>query len=267
VWYYRKPFDTVRAQFALPSSRLSVISRYTPRSAVAWTSLAAIVAGMALGTPATAAGQDVFGHTPEGSPYHDVESPTELSLFAGYLVTGKDPAGVSPGSAPILGVREMIHLDGPAIFYVRVSHSFSDRDAIDPASPPGLRALGTVNDGLTIGDLGIGMNLTGDRSWHNLMPYFGAGPGVVSDLGVRRDVGGYHFGTAFAITYGGGLRWVPDGRLSVHLDANMYMWAHHDPPSYHVNSYGPPVVPITEKLIAWRNNGMFVLGLSYQIRR
>jgi len=225
-----------------------------------------MAACLALSVPATIAAQEVFGHTPEASPYHDVESPSELSLFGGYLITGKDPALASPQSAPIVGARELIHLDGPAIFYMRVAHSFSNRTEIDPTAPPGLRTVGTISDGLTIGDLGIGINLTGDRSWHQLMPYFGAGPGVVSDLGASRDAGGYHFGTSFAVTYGGGIRWVPMGRLSIHADANMYMWIHHDPTSYHTNAFGPPVVPATHRLSAWRNNGLFALGLSYRIR-
>jgi len=214
-----------------------------------------------------AAAQDVFGHTPENSPYRYVESPRELSLFGGYLIAGKDPAGVAPQSATLVGIREMLHLGGPVMFYTRLAHSFSQRTVVDPAAPISARFLGTRDDALTIFDLDLGIDLTGDRSWHNIMPYFGAGPAVVSDMGAPRDKGKYHFGTTFAATYGGGFRWVPPGRLSIHADVNAYEWLHHYPATYHTNAFGTPVLPTTHKLAAWRDNGTFTLGASFAIWR
>jgi len=217
--------------------------------------------------PLRLAAQEVFGHTPESSPYHDVESPSELSLFGGYMRSKKDPAGVAPQSAPVVGAREMVHLGGPAIFIARITHAFSSRTAIDPAAPPQSRVLGNVGDGITMLDLGLGINITGDRSWHYLVPYLTAGPGVVSDLGARRDVGDYRFGTNFLVTYGGGFRWVPPGRLSIHAEANSYLWTGHYPSSYHTNIFGSQVIPVGHHLTGWRNSGIYVLGLSYPLWR
>jgi hypothetical protein len=244
-----------------------VISRFERRSIIRPATAAALFAGcLALSAPARLAAQDVFGHTPENSPYRDVESPSELSIYSGYLVAGLDPAKVTPRSAPIIGIRELIHLDGPAIFFARIAHSFSSRTVIDPGAPAGLRPIGTSNDGITLADLDLGINVTGDRSWHNIMPYIAAGPGVASDLGVRRDVGDYRFGTNFAVTYGGGFRWVPPGRFSVHIDANAYMWTSHYPESYHTTAIdGTQVIPTGRNLNGWRNNGLFALGISYRI--
>jgi hypothetical protein len=211
--------------------------------------------------------QGIYGYAPDKSPYRDVDSQSELSLFGGYLIDAKDLAGVEPRSAPVVGIREMVHLGGPAIFYGRITHSFSDRDIINPTLPEGSRVIDPdKSDGLTILDLDLGLDFTGDRSWHNLMPYFGLGPGVVSDLGQPRDVGGYRFGTAFAATYGGGFRWVTSGRLSFHVEMNAYLWEYHYPQLYHSTAVdGTQVVATAHKLADWRNNGLGEIGLSYHI--
>ncbi len=212
------------------------------------------------------AAQGIYGYAPEKSPYRDVDSQSELSVFTGYLIDAKDEAGVEPQSAPVIGIREMVHLGGPAIFFGRITHSFSQRTVIDPSSTEAFRDIATTSAGLTILDLDLGLNFTGDRSWHNLMPYFGVGPGVVSDLGAPRDAGHYHFGTAFAATYGGGFRWVTTSRLSFHVDMNAYLWAYHYPSSYHNTSTdGTQVIATGHHLVGWRNNGLVAFGLSYQI--
>jgi hypothetical protein len=245
-------------------SRLSVrsaVSTHAPgrRSAALATCLTLLVAG-------PLAAQNILGYAPEKSPYRDVDSQSELSIFSGYLIDARDLAGVEPQSAPVVGIREMVHLGGPAIFYARVTHSFSQRTVIDPESPESFRDIGTTSAGLTILDLNLGLNFTGDRSWHNLMPYFGLGPGVVSDLGAPRDAGKYRFGTAFAATYGGGFRWVTSSRFSFHVDMNAYLWAYHYPPTYHYTATdGTQVIPTAKHLIGWRNNGLPELGISYQI--
>jgi hypothetical protein len=160
----------------------------------------------------------------------------------------------------------MVHLGGPVMFFARLQHAFSSRTVIDPQAPEALRTIRTTQDGLTFLDTDLGINFTGDRSWHHLMPYIAAGPGVVSDLGTAKDAGGYHFGTSFAIAYGGGFRWVDSGPLSVHVSANMFMWTHHYPATYHTKAIdGTQVIPTGHNLSAWRNNGVFTIGLSYAI--
>jgi hypothetical protein len=223
---------------------------------------------LAIAHPARARAQDVYGHLPESSPYRDVSSGHELSIIGGYIIAGHDPAGAAPRSAPLVGVRELIHLGGPVISFLRVQHSFSDRRVINPALSAGDRVTGTTKDGLTIGDIDLGINLTGDRSWNNLVPFISLGAGVVSDLGAPRDVGKYHFGTAFAGTFGGGFRWVTSGPLSITFSANNYLWRHHDPPTYHVpGADGTTVIPTTRPLSGYRNNGVYTLGVSYAIFR
>ncbi len=226
-----------------------------------------ILAGLlAFAAPRTAAGQDITGYTPQDSPYRDVESSSELSIFTGYLFTSTNQAGVEPQDGPVLGLREMVHLGGPAIFYARATHSFSQRSVINPNSPESFRTIGTQSAGLTILDFNLGLNFTGDRAWHSLMPYFGAGPALVSDLGAPRDAGGYKFGTTFAATFGGGFRWVPPGRFSAHLDMNAYMWPYHYPTTYHATAIdGTQVIATGTHLSGWRTNGLVSFGISYQL--
>jgi len=231
---------------------------------------AALLVALALAalTPGSVSAQDpVFGYLPEESPYRDVSSPHELSLESGYLITAHDRAGVNSNSAPIIGIRELVHLGGPAIWTIRLAHSFSDRNVIDPSAPVSLRQVGTQNAGLTILDTDFGINITGDRSWRYLMPYFTLGPGIVSDLGAAHDAGGYRFGTAFTVTYGGGFRWVPASRFSMHVDAGAYLWSYHYPGSYHnLTNDGTTVIPTAQHLTAWRNNLRLTIGASYAIK-
>lgn len=215
---------------------------------------------------ATTLSAQVVGHLPESSPYQDVESPHELALLVGYFSAAHDPARVAPRSAPAVGIRESIHLGGPAVIYMRFIHTFSDRSAVDPRQPLVSRSIGVRRDGLTIADLGFGLNLTGDRSFRHVVPSISAGAGIASDLGAPHDVGGYRFGTRLALTYGGGLRWVPPGRLSLRVDAANYMYQHSYPASYRqVTSDGTSVIPATSGLVAWRSNGVFTLGVSYAL--
>ncbi len=225
-----------------------------------------VAACLALLLPAALGAQDVLGHLPRSSPYHDVESPHELSVIGGYLVLARDAAGVAPRSSPVVGIREVLHLGGPLIFFARVTHTFSDRTVLDPAFPRALRVLGTTSDPLTIADVNFGLNLTGDRSWHYLVPMISAGIGAVSDLGKSRDVGGYTFGTSLAIPFGGGIRWVPPGRFSAHVDAYDYIWRYKYPSSYHTVAIdNSSVIPPAHSLSGYRTNGMFTLGVSYAI--
>lgn len=246
-----------------------MILRLELRSALAFRLVTGALAALLTVVLTRAAGaQDssTYGYTPQQSPYHDVQSSSELSLFTGYLFTARDLAGVEPKSAPVVGVREMVHLGGPIIFLARVTHSFSDRTVINPTAPASSRPVGTQSDGLTIADVDLGLNFTGDRSWHYLVPYFTLGPGVVSDLGPPRDAGDYRFGTSFAATYGGGFRYVTAGRFSAHLDMNAYQWEYVYPPSYHSTAIdGTQVIPTNHRLRGWRNNGLVEIGVSYQI--
>ena len=80
-------------------------------------------------------GASLIGYDPEHSPYRDVETKQALSIFGGYLHAAHDPAGVAPQSAPVVGMRDQIHLGGPAMLIARLTYAFSDREEINPSQP------------------------------------------------------------------------------------------------------------------------------------
>jgi hypothetical protein len=227
-----------------------------------WTLLAAVAVSALPG----AARAQVIGYNPETSPYRDVDTPQSLSIFGGYLHAETDPAGVDPQSAPVVGLRDQIHLGGPAMLIVRLTYAFSDRDVINPSLPESSRIVGVKSSPITFLDTDIGFNLFGERAWHNLQPEINLGPGLVSDLGQPADVGGYSFGTKLALNFGGGVRWVPPGRWSAHLNADVYLYSFKYPTSYHTIAIdGTQVIPSSKSLTGYTHNGMFVFGISYAL--
>ncbi len=235
----------------------------TPRqSFVCWTLLLAAAIALLPG----AARAQVIGYKPEESPYRDVDTPQSLSIFGGYLHAETDPAGVAPESAPVIGLRDQIHLGGPAMLIARLTYAFSDRNEINPSLPETSRIVGVVPSPLVFLDTDLGFNLFGERAWHNLQPELNFGPGLVSDLGKPADVGGYQFGTKFTINFGGGIRWVPPGRWSAHINADVYLYQFKYPSSYHTIAIdGTQVIATSQSLTGYTHNGMFVFGISYAV--
>jgi hypothetical protein len=225
-----------------------------------------VILAVGLSKPLSA---QVIGYEPAKSPYRDVDTPNAFSIFGGYLHAAQDPAGVAPESAPVVGLREQIHIGGPAMVIIRLTHSFSDRIEINPTLPASNRVVGTVPAGLTFLDANMGFNVFGERAWHNLQPEVNIGVGLVSDLGTPPDVGGYQFGTKFDVTFGGGVRWIPPGtKFSFHLNADAYIYQLKYPASYHTVAIdGSQVIPSNKPLNDYRTNGMFVFGISYALFR
>lgn len=226
----------------------------------------ALLSAVAAGTLPRVASAQVIGYDPENSPYRDVDTKQALSVFGGYLHAAKDPAGVAPESAPVIGLRDQIHLGGPAMLIIRLTHSFSERTEINPSLPVTSRDVATVNAPLTFLDTDLGFNLFGERAWHNLQPEINLGPGLVTDFGQPADIGGYQFGTKFTINFGGGIRFVPPGKWSFHINADAYIYQVKYPTSYHTIAIdGTQVIPSSQALTAYRTNGMFVFGISYAL--
>jgi hypothetical protein len=222
-----------------------------------------VVAAIAM-TSSVAQGQ--VGYPPAQSPFRDLVFRQELTIVAGQYAAGKDPVGVAPQSGPMIGARYEIRVGGPAQFAVRVSRVFSQRDILNPALAEDARIVGTSDWPLYLADLGITFNLTGQKSFRGFVPVVTVGGGVATDLKGTEDVGGYRFGTAFALSYGAGIRWVPGGRYQVRLDILDYLYQVQYPNSYFTpNGNLPPVRTGAQN--AWTNNAAITLGGSYQFFR
>jgi hypothetical protein len=226
-----------------------------------WQMLAGLVAAIATAPMAVAQ----VGHTPEASPYEDLVYRHDVTTFTGYLNTRRDPAGVAPRSGPLAGVRYALHLSGPAYLTTRVAYARSERTVLDPLEPAGSRVvIPAAKVSLLMADAGVALSLTGFKSWNRLVPELNGGVGFVSDFRTKSDVGGFSFGTRFALTLGAGVRYVPGGRFQLRADVtdNLYRIAYPDL-YYRTASDGTTILKGTQAKALWTQNPSITLGVSY----
>ncbi|MFN2565380.1 MAG: hypothetical protein ABR499_10270 [Gemmatimonadaceae bacterium] len=205
------------------------------------------------------------GHTPQESPYVDLVYRHEVTTFTGYLNTQRDPARVAPRSGPLAGVRYALYLVGPAYFTARVAYVRSERTVLDPLEPAATRVvLPAAGVPLLLADAGMALSLTGFKSWHRLVPELNGGLGVVSDFRTQGDVGGFKFGTRFALSLGAAVRWAPGGRFQLRAEVtdNLYRIAY---PStyYRTASDGTRILPADQPTALWTHNPAVTIGVSY----
>jgi hypothetical protein len=213
-------------------------------------------------TGAVAPAQEI-GYPPQRSPFRDIEYKQELTLFGGWFLAGKDPAGVAPRSGTTLGLRYEANVGGPVGLFGRISTVLSERRVVDPREPVASRELGIQSWPIYITDFGIALNLTGQKSYHRLVPVVNVGFGFASDFSRSVEQDPFKFGTTFALAYGAGLRVLPGGRFQWRLGLDSYLYRLEYPESYYVlPGEGPAVVEQTQKRSFWKNNTAFTLGGS-----
>jgi hypothetical protein len=202
------------------------------------------------------------GSLPQNSPYRDVETSQEITFFGGHYSAAKDPLNVAPHGGPMFGIRYEKHVGGPASLTARWSHVNSDRFAIDPTKVGAAAQLGKKNVSLNLYDVGLAINLTGQKSFHHIVPVVNLGAGIAT-CGCTVDPDPYEFGTPFAFSFGGGLRYVPGGRFQLRVDWNDYLYQLKYPPEYYVNTgTSGAAAPPAQARSFWKNNGAFTLGAS-----
>jgi hypothetical protein len=204
------------------------------------------------------------GHNPATSPYVDLEHAQELSLLVGQFHGHRDAVNVGPQSGLLYGLHYEFRAGGPAYLTGEVARIQSDRNVINPFLISGKgRELGNRSQPLYSADVGLGIGLTGGKSWHHIVPELAGGIGLISDFRTSPDTGGYKFGTRFALTWGGGIRVVPGGKWQVRLDAKNRMYTIGYPEAFYVApAGGSAVVPTTQSKSFWLNNPAFTLGIS-----
>jgi hypothetical protein len=226
-------------------------------------SIAPIV-GATLLCSAAAVGAQV-GYPPSRSPYVDLEHAQELTFIAGQYHAHRDPADVGPQSGLLLGAHYEWRAGGPAHLTAEFARVSSDRRLINPFKPVAAgRELGDASRPLYTGDVGLGLSLTGGKSWHHIVPEIAGGAGLISDFHAQADSGGFKFGTRFALTWGGGIRIVPGGKWQIRGDVKNRLYTIGYPQTYYVAPIGgTAVIPQTQAKSFWTNNPAFTLGLSY----
>lgn len=227
----------------------------------------AALLGAVLALPAAARAQEV-GYPPARSPFEDLEFRQNVSVIGGYFSTSKDPAGVAPRGGTLLGVEYDLGFGGPVLLTTRVRTVASERTALDPALPAGARVLGTERRPLTLADVGLSLALTGQRSFHRLVPLVHVGAGIASNF-QGADPGGYTFGTSFAFAYGLGVRYVPRAsRLGFRADLGNTLYRVRYPAGYAATGLdGTSVIAADARRQRYLNNTAITAGVSYQFRR
>lgn len=212
---------------------------------------------------ASIAGAQV-GHNPATSPYIDLEHAQELSLIVGSFHGHRDPVNVGPQSGALYGLHYEFRAGGPAYLTAEVARIQSDRNVLNPfAIAEKGRELGNRSQPLYSGDVGLGIGLTGGKSWHHIVPELAGGLGLISDFRTAADTGGYKFGTRFALTWGGGVRVVPGGKWQFRFDVKNRMYTIAYPEAFYVApTGGTAIVPTTQSKSFWLNNPAITLGIS-----
>ena len=219
-----------------------------------------------VGVPAAA--QVDVGYPPPRSPFRDLEYRHELTLFGGYYMAAKDPAGAAPTSAPMEGLRYELVVGGPAQLVFRLARVNSERNVINPLEPRATRNLGVQSWPIYLTDLGFSLNLTGQRSWHGVVPVISGGIGLASDLDKQDDDDPFNLGTTFAFSLGAGLRIVPGGRFQLRADAGTWMYEYEYPSTYYATtSDNTTVLDQKQAKKFWKKNLGLTLGASYLLFR
>ncbi|HZI40646.1 MAG TPA: hypothetical protein VFD67_03065, partial [Gemmatimonadaceae bacterium] len=224
----------------------------------------ALIALVVMGSTARAQ----VGYPPAKSPYMDLVYSQEITPIFGYYVGRDDPAGVVPGNGTLVGLHYEWRAGGPAHLTGEVARIGSSRTILDPSKPASTRNLGEHSWPLWSADFGLGMSLTGARSWHSLVPMVKAGVGFMSDF-KSADVGDFKYGTRFALTWGAAMRFVPGGRYQLRADFSNRLTSIRYPDVY----FRPTVAGVTPILAGkkdqsvWRNNPSISIGISYLFSR
>lgn len=223
---------------------------------------APLIAGMLALASRTAFGQ-IVGHPPTRSPFLDLEYAQEFTLIAGQYHAHRDPADVAPQSGLLLGAHYEWRVSGPLSLVGEFTRMNSERNQVNPLKVGTARQLPTVSLPLYSATFGLGLNLTGAKSWHHLVPEIAGGLGFISDLQTEPDSGGFKFGTRFALHSSAGIRYVPGGRWQVRADVTNRSYTIAYPEAYFVApAGGTAVLSSTQAKSFWTNNPAFTLGLS-----
>ncbi|MEP6690508.1 MAG: hypothetical protein ABJD07_05090 [Gemmatimonadaceae bacterium] len=222
--------------------------------------VALLAGGGAAGSPVAA---QLVGYSPAASPYRDLPYKQELSAFAGYMWGGTGRIGVAPGNAPLVGLRYELRIGGPATLILKYTYAPTDRRVLDPTEPPATRDRGTQSAPTTFVDVGIGVHLTGQRTWHHLTPVVALGAGVATDRGKQADKGGFTVGTPFAFNVGGGIRYAPGGSYALRVDITDNVYKINYPASYKSPpGGGAAILPLEAGTGQWLNHKLLTVGVS-----
>jgi hypothetical protein len=199
------------------------------------------------------------------SPFRYVDTRQSVTVFGGFVLTDQGRLDLGPEDGPIGGVRYSLRLGGPFTAEASASYFPSTRTVLDTTAVGApLERVGEANFDLAMIDVALRFNLTGPRTYYNLMPYLIAGGGVAFEAAGDDDAEAeiaassrFDFGTRFAGQVGAGVEWYATRRLALRFDARDVFWKLKTPPAFLRQELDN--IPGDE----WVQNFVFSLGLAF----
>jgi hypothetical protein len=224
---------------------------------------------LALLNPGVAAAQ--VGHPPDASPYHAARVRQYLTFSGAYLTGGEGAAGAGPSDGFLGGVRWDIRLGAPTYAHIGLSAGALQRVIIDPQEGPAARIQDTVTQSVYMAEGGLGLALTGQKTWHGFAPYVAASLGIAFGGSVPADSSGFQFRTRFVLGPLAGVRWHISNRLHFRVEGRDIVWPLSYPTVFFTepaNAPGePPVLnPDEMKSTEWVHHPTLVFSIGYALR-
>jgi hypothetical protein len=215
--------------------------------------------------PATAA---QVGYEPGSSPYRNLPGNKWLSIIGGYLGGSAGSAGVGPTDGMLMGVRTDIGVTAAIDLTGDIAMADLQRLPIDPREGPDNRVLGTARQTVLLGQAGVVLRLTGEKTWNRILPYAGLTMGLAVGTEVRADsMSNFNFGIHFMTGPQIGVRVHPGGRMFLRIEARDLVWrlsypnVFFDAPAN--DPLAPPVLnPLTEDDSEWTHHPTLMFGLG-----
>ena len=208
------------------------------------------------------------------SAYRFVDPGQDIGPLLAWLETDRGSAGLGPKSGTVFGLQYTLRLNGPMQIGAFAGYMPAQRDIIDPRAERGTRKIGVEDFTLLMLAGRLQLNLTGARTWHNLMPYVTGGLGMAIDATAQptcalnptnaqcrlntRDR--YDFGNSFMGQFGLGTAWLPSAHIGLRFTVHDNIWRIKAPPGFQDPDVTLPVLPSESE---WVNNIMLAAGLSY----
>jgi len=215
-----------------------------------------------------AASQQV-GNAPEHSPFRDILTAEGLTFFAGRYAGNPTDAGTGVRPGLMLGARLDVRITNGLGVYATFAEVRTSRLRID-AGGDTAKDLGNVNVRLVAADLGLVLNVTGDKTWRGLAPFVGLAAGVVAPTARVVDPGGYELGTQFSVVPSLGTRFFVSRRLSLRVELRDYYYRYSFPIAYaalpyagHATTGYSPINSIDVGDRVWYNNFALMAGVTY----
>lgn len=191
--------------------------------------LAALLAATALPLAAQ------VGHAPTSSPFRDIPKGKSITLTYGDVGGDGGQIRVGPQNGRSYGIRFDLRLGAPLQFGVGVSRAETERFVVSADDSVATRRTGPFDQGITMIEAGMQLNVTGKKTWNRLAPFVGAtiGFAIASDLPSSvADSSDYDFGNKFFFAPAIGTRIFLGKSLSLRLEARQLFWRLKYPLSY-----------------------------------